>query len=378
MRKHYPIERLGLIVALSVLVAGCQQADQTLPFELAEGQGATLTIGTNGGIISVPPSFSLSFPAGALSSSISVEVTPRISAPFPSDAGIPVPGSAFDVIVPAGTTLLIPARVEIAVDSDLLEVGAEVRMSIAVLREDGSVVTFGGTYDLTNGVLAADIDELGPIAAVISADAIALDLGTPPTLLGGSFPPPPTAPPAPSGPSLSSHGGLAFAATCAPTVRQCFTSGIIRVWADDVVRSRLGDDLFLLNPTVEADFDFLTFDQSGVPTSLVGSISIDGDLRARLNSVVTGYDIEDGVTTGPFTAPSTTTVQVTGSVMLLGSATDSSGDPVASADLDIEFGITGIGTTEMLTIRLDAEVEFENEDGSIEIGVIVAHIRLRR
>jgi hypothetical protein len=59
MRKHCPIERLGLIVALSVLVAGCQQADQTLLFELAEGQGATLTIGTNGGIISVPPSFSL-------------------------------------------------------------------------------------------------------------------------------------------------------------------------------------------------------------------------------------------------------------------------------------------------------------------------------
>lgn len=375
MRKPCPIERLLAVAGLLVLAAGCQQADQTLPFELAAGEGATLTIGTSGGTISVPPSFSLSFPAGALTASVSVDVTPRVSAPFPSDAGIPVPGSAFDV-GPVGTILALPARVEIGVPADLLEPGDDVRLSVALLRQDGSVATFGGTYDVTNGILTAEIDELGPVAAVISADAIPVLSGVPDSLSGGSFPPPPPAPPAPSGAALANHGGIEFSASCSLEARQCFTSGLIRVWADDTVRGRLGDDLFLLNPNVQANFDFVEFDQNGVPISVVGSVSIDGDLRARLNSTVSSYGIEDGATTGQTADPTVTTVQVTGNLLILGETMTSAGD--IQFNEEVRFGITGIGTSEMLTLEFTADVEFDNDDGSVTVGQVTAHIRLRR
>ncbi len=376
MRKHFPIERLGLIAALSVFATACQQVDQTL-FEV-EGSSATETIGAGGGTVSVA-SFSLTFPAGAFSGSVVVAVAPLIDAPFSSDAGTPVLGSAFSVTVPSGTTLLIPARVELKVDIKDLDEGTEVLMSVAVMRSDGSVVTFDGLYDITNGILIAEIDELGAIAAVISEDAIALESGIPPTLQGGAFPTPTVSPPGPTGPSLTSHGGIAFSASCAPDARQCFTSGLIRIWADDVVVQRLGEELFLLNPTVEAEFDFLTFDSFGVPTSVVGSIFIAGELRARLNSAVTSYNIDDGVTTGSeFPSPESTTVQISGSLMIIGLITSTLGGD-DEVNEEVEFEITGIGTSEMLTIRVEAEVRFENEPGLDDtIGEIIAHIRLRR
>ena len=372
MRNYCPTERLLAVFALAVLTAGCQQVDQQLPFDLAEGEGATVSIGPNGGTVSVPPSFSLDFPAGSLSGSTSVEVTPRISAPFPDDAGSPVPGSAYDV-GPVGTVLGEPAMVEIRVPPELLEAGEDVRLSVAVLRADQSVATFAGTYDLTNGVLRAEIDELGPVAAVVSLDAIALGLGAPPVLGGGTFPQPSA--PAPSGPALSSHGGLEFEASCSPGVRQCFASGLIRVWADDVVRERMGDELFLLSPTVEVNLEFLAFDQNGFPTEVIGGLTVEGDLRARFNSAVTSYDMTDGVTTGPTTTPQSTTVQVISDVMFFGQTTNA--DQTLNVNEEVEYSITGIGTTEMMTIEVEAEVDFENDDGSTTTGFVTAHLRLR-
>lgn len=372
MRTYSPPERLWTVALLGVLFAGCQQADQSLPFELDEGEGATTTIGPNGGTVTVPPTFSLTFPAGSLPTSTAVQIVPRISGPFSSDAGAPVPGSAFDV-APAGTPLSEPARVEIAVDPLLLEAGDDVRLSVAVMRDDGSVATFDATYDLTNGVLAAEIDELGPVAAVVSLDALSVGLGAPPALGGGSFPQP--TPPAPGGPQTAQFGGIEFLADCSPDARQCFSSGLIRLWADDVVRSRLGDDLWFLSPTVSASLEFISFDAFGIPTQVFGAISVDGNLRARFNSAVTSVEMEDGASTGPGSTPQPTGLTVTGNVMVLDQTTTSSGSVEFNEQL--AFGITGIGTSEMMTVEVEAEVEFDNDDGSVEIGIVTAHIRLR-
>lgn len=376
MRKTCLLERLVTVVGLLVFASGCQQSDQTLPFELAEGEGATVTISTSGGTISVPPSFSLSFPTNSVTGSVAVTVTPRIAEPFPSDMGFPVPGSAFD-IGPVGTMLASPARVQLAVPAELLAAGDEVRLLVALLRQDGSVATFGGSYDVTNGILTADIDELGPVAAVVSIDALPVGLDLPPTLGGGSIPPSP-APPSPSGAARSSHGGVEFSASCSPEARQCFTSGLIRVWADHVVRERLGDDLFLLGASVNASLDFVNYDQNGVPLGLVGSITVDGDLRARLNRAVASVDVEDGVTTGPGTTAVPTTLQIVGNVMFVGQTTNITDATIFTINDDVEFGITDIGTTEMLTIRVEVDIDFKNDDGSVTVGQIVAHIRLRR
>jgi hypothetical protein len=372
MRKHYPTERLRAVAVLSLLVAGCQQSDQTLPFELAEGESATSTIGPTGGTVSFPPSFSLAFPNGSLGTSTTVDVVRRISGPFPGDAGQPVPGTAYDV-GPVGTMLGVPARVELAVDPSLLQVGEDIKLSVAVLRMDGSVATFGGTYDVTNGTLVAEIDELGPIAAVVQLDAIALGFGDPPPLGGGSFPQPSA--PSPVGPSLTSDGSVSFEAACSPEARQCFASGLISVWADDVVRTRLGDELFLLDPTVSASLEFVTFDQFGIPTEIIGSVSVGGDLRARFNSSVTSYEMEDGVTTGPGSNPVPTGLSVSGNIMVIETTTNSGGD--LDGDVELEFGIAGIGTTQMMTIRLEAEVDFDNEDQTTVTGKVIAYVRLR-
>ncbi len=371
MRKLYPIERLLSVAVLAVVVNGCQQADQTLPFELAEGEGATSTIGSSGGTISVPPAFSLEFPAGSLTGSVSVEVTPRISGPFPGDAGTAVPGSAYDV-GPVGTMLVEPATIEIAVDPALLEAGDDVRLSVAVLRQDQSVATFPGTYDLTNGVLRAEIDELGPIAAVVSLDVIAVATGAPPALGGGSIPQPSA--PAPSGAAPAPPGGIEFSASCAPDVRQCFSSGIIKIWADQTVQDRMGEELYLLVPEVDVHLDFLNF-VNGIPTEVQGTASVGGDLRARFNSAVTGYELDDAVTTGPSASPVPTALQVAGSVMIFGQTTTTGGGVEFSEE--VEFGVTGIGTTEMMTIRVESEVNFDNDDGTTTTGIVVAHIRLR-
>jgi hypothetical protein len=377
MRKNYPIERLFLAATLSVFMAGCQQADQILPAELSESDGATITIGLSGGSVSVPPTFSLEFPANSLTSATAVAVTKRVSETFPGDGGEPV-GQAFD-IGPVGTVLAVPATVSLAVDPALLAAAEQVRLSVALLRQDGSVATFPGNYDLTNGVLTADIDELGPVSAVISADAIALLSGDPTALSGGFFPPPP--PVGSSGAWLADPGTLLFESECSPEGRQCFSSGLIRVWADDVVIDRMGSEIFLLSPTVTNSFTFSAFDQFGLPTQVTGSITIDGELRSRINSAVTNYQLQSGVNTGSGAIPTVTSVQVVGNVMTIGvTATigETGGVEDTEFDVAVEYAISGIGTSEMLTVEVEADIDFENSDGSTTTGTVTAHIRLRR
>ncbi len=371
MRTSCPSHRLPVAVTLALALAGCQQTDQELPFELAPDQGADVQIGIDGGTVGLPPSFALEVPANALTSPVVVTVQQLFGASFPSDAGVAVPGTAFD-LQPVGTRLDESARVEIRVPVDALEEGQEARVSVAVVQADGSVKTYDGAFDLTSGVLSAEIDELGPIAAVITADAIAVAPGPPATLPGGSFPPPPTT----VGPAPAPGDGVLFEGSCSPDARQCFSSGLVRLWADEVVLRRLGDDLFLLNPTVTASLDFIDFDADGVPTQLVGSVSVDGNLKARFNSSVSSYRLSEVVRTGPGGLPSATTLDVTGNVLVVGETT--SGDGTIEFNQELEYGITGIGTSEMLIIELEAEIDFATSSGPDEVGRVTAHLRLRR
>ena len=129
----------------------------------------------------------------------------------------------------------------------------------------------------------------------------------------------------------------------------------------------MGDFLFLVGAEVDAHLDFLTFDQSGQPLSVIGSIRIDGELRARIGAIVANESVEEFESTGLGQAESETTVTFVGSTMTFAETTD-------DFDTEFEYSITGIGTSELLTIRLEAEIEFE--DG--EVGQVTAHIRLRR
>ena len=76
---------------------------------------------------------------------------------------------------------------------------------------------------------------------------------------------------------------------------------------------------------------------------------------------------KSSLATGLGQAEIETTVTFVGSTMTFAETTD-------DFDTEFEYSITGIGTSELLTIRLEAEIEFE--DG--EVGQVTAHIRLRR
>ena len=361
------------MAALALVLAplACQQADQKLPFEL-NGDGQQ-TIGTTGGLLSIPPNFSLDIPAGALAANTTVTAETRLTA-FPSTAGVVIPGYAFD-LGPAGAPLAVPARVQIAVPLDLLEAGQELSLAVALLTPSGSIVTQVTSYDLVNGFLTADITQLGPVAAVVAADAIPVgNLASIPNLGGGSIAPPVPAP-TPVGPA-GTHvpGSVAFSASCSTVGQACFTSGIVSLWVDDVVRSRLGADIVLYNATVDATFEFLAFNTSNVPTQAYGWLELDGELRTRLNSVVAGRRVGDEVElfTGNGTSVSATAVTFSGNLMSL--AQTSEGDPEV-----IEYGVTGVGTGEQLTAQFQGTINFTNPSPQpADVGTIVVQVRLRR
>lgn len=379
MQNIRPHSALALVGTLVSTLYGCQQSDQLLPFEIDPTQAQTVSVTANGGIVSVPPNFSIEFFPGSLTGSQMVTAQQRLDA-FPSDAGGVVPGTAYDV-GPAGTALSpsAPARVQIAVPQALLEAGEELALTVALLQPGGSIVTDATTYDLSNGILTADVFELGPVAAVVAGDAIAIgDLADLPPLDGGAITPVSPAP-APGGPAAAPPtrpDGVVFTAECSPGERSCFTSGIAKLWVDDDVRARLGDELILLNTAVDASIEFFAFNFASRPDSAVGYLRIDGDLRAKINQVVASRRVGDEVAiyTGNGTDalnPQATGISISGGEISF--EFTSQDDPEV-----IEFDITGVGTSDLLTIQVEGTMTFENASGPPTEGTIVAHVRLRR
>jgi hypothetical protein len=348
-------------------LSACQQVDQRLPFELDEG-GQT-TIGISGGLISIPPNFSMQVPSGALTTNTTVTAATRLTA-FPAEAGVVVSGLMFNV-GPLGTALNAPATVQIAVPTELLTVGEQLSLSIALLTQSGQIVVPTATYDLTSGLLTAQIDELGALAAVVSADAIPVGgIASLPTLGGGLIP---STAPTPVGPAAAPQfGGVLYEASCSTLEQQCFSSGIVEIWADDVVYDHLGEDIILLNTSVSGSIEFFNF-VGNVPTQVYAFMEVTGDLRTRLNSSVVGRRIEDEVVlfTGPGTSPSPTAVTFSGGNMTLAFTSEDSPEVIG-------YSATNIGTGYQITMRLEGELEFTDSDGNPEIGIVVAHVRLRR
>jgi hypothetical protein len=368
------IRHQAALAAVVCVLASCQQTDQQLPFEL-DGGGQTVSIGPSGGIISVPPNFSIEIPPGALASSVSIVAAKRITA-FPNDAGQLVPIDAYDITAPAGTTLALPARVQISVPPELLDAGEELSLSVGLLTSGGDVVTQVTSYDLNNGFLVADIGELGPVAAVVASDVIpVLDLDDMPALTGGSFAPP--APVSPVGPALDHGpvppGAVRFTASCSTFVQSCFASGIVSIWVDETVYERLGADIILYNATVSGEFEFSGF-VGNVPTLAYGEMTLDGELRARLNSVIAGRRAGDEISmhTGAGATPSNTAVTFSGNIMTLAQTSEDSPSL-------LEYGVTGVGTGEQLTIRFEGDIVFSNPSPQApDVGHIVVQVRLRR
>jgi len=338
------------------------------------GAQAVVTIGTEGGTVSLPPGVSLEFPAGALSGPVSIAVSELANKPFPSVAGRPLPGTAFRVEVPDGTHLTQPARVALAVDPAVVGESEEVRLALGVRRADGSVPVFTGTYDVTTGLLRAEISEIGDLAAVVAYDAVPVTFGAAPTFSGGVLPTPDV--PVVSGPTVSVRDGVSFSASCGPTSRSCRTAAMLQVWADDVVGERLGHQLALVNPVVEGAIDFISFDEDGVPLEISGSFTFSGELRARLRNGVMGHALEAGMRTGTWNEGEPTGLVVDGNELIVETMTRWDGEVLT--DERVAFQVAQIGTSASLKLRFELPVRFTDVDGGETEGTIVADLRLRR
>jgi hypothetical protein len=333
-----------------------------------------VTIGPEGGTVSLPPGVSLEFPAGALSGPVSIGVSELANRPFPSVAGRPLPGTAFRVEVPDGTYLTQPARVALTVDPAVVGDDEDVRLALGVRREDGSVPVFTGTYDAATGLLRAEISEIGDLAAVVAYDAVSVAFGAAPSFSGGAFPTPHA--PDVAGPTVSVRDGVSFSVSCGPASRTCRTAGTLQLWADDVVRKRLGHQLALVNPSVEGVIDFISFDEHGVPLEVSGSLLFGGELRARLRNGVMGHQLEAGLRTGTWNKGEPTGLVVDGSELVIETMTREDGEVLTGER--VAFQVTQIGNSASLNLRFEIPIRFADTDGGETEGSIVAHLRLRR
>lgn len=351
---------------LPLVLGGCLQNDQALPFDLDDDASAVASIGPEGGVVSLATGFSLRIPSGALTSTVQITVAPRITSPFSTAAGPVLVGTAFD-ISPAGLVLAQPARVEIHVGSGLLVSADLLRLGVALER--GGIVTLleGGGLDLTSGILSAPLSTLGSVAGVLSDDAIPLEPGLPPDLGGGTFG---TAGSGSSSASVEATG-LTYVGECSPTARRCFTSGLVSFWVSDALRTRLGDELAILAPELSGNLEFSDFDSSGQPTAAIGRLRIQGTLKARLGQSVSSYAIDEEFVTGSGGEPSSTGVTLSGNRLILATTT-------GETDRTLEYGIRTVGTGQMLTLELTEEIDLENDDGSHTTGTVTLHVRLRR
>jgi len=374
------------LVFVSTLVAcvglgGCLQSDQALPFELEEGATVSRTIGPLGGTISLSSGLAIVFPVGALKNGTQITLTPRLDAAFPGDAGSIIPGTVYDV-APAGLQLAVPARVSLRLPVKNIPAADAVRLGVAQSSAGRANLVGSGSYDGTSGLLSASLTALGPVAAVVSDDAIPVGTGLPPTLGGGTFGGG-AAPvgawgaeawgagePAGDGPLLA-DAGQRFEASCRPEARRCFSSGMVQVWASRELLDRLGGTLVILSPRLEANLVFSGVDANGLPTQALGSLSLKGTLRAQLGGGVSSYEVDESFRTGAGSdVPVATGVRFASNNMILSRTSD--GD-----NRTLQYGLSPIGTGRLLTLRVEEEVEMENDDGSITKGTVILFARLR-
>jgi len=164
-----------------------------------------------------------------------------------------------------------------------------------------------------------------------------------------------------------------FSASCSTLVQSCFASGIVSIWVDDIVRERLGADIILYNANVQGEFEFSGF-VGNVPTLAHGELTLDGELRARLNSVVAGRRAGEEVSmyTGGGASASSTAVTFSGNIMTLAQTSEDS--PAM-----LEYGVTGVGTGEQLTLQFEGDIRFSNPSPQPpDVGHIAVQVRLRR
>lgn len=155
------MRRIAVATALLALV-GCEQETQTLPFDVETS--VTRPVSSQGGTVSTPAGASVHFPSNSLSSTVDVSVATTSAPAEILRTGAPA-SEAFR-IEPVGTVLDNPA--DLALKFQSTTDPSRAWLATIVSSANGAVRHYGTTrVDLSLGIVSADIEQLGVVAAVI-------------------------------------------------------------------------------------------------------------------------------------------------------------------------------------------------------------------
>lgn len=155
------MRRIAVATALLALV-GCEQETQTLPFDVETS--VTRTVSSRGGTVSTPAGASVHFPSNSLSSTVDVSIATTTAPAEILRSGAPA-SEAFR-IEPVGTVLDNPA--DLALKFQATTDPSRAWLATIVSSANGAVRRYGTSrVDLSLGIVSADIEQLGVVAAVI-------------------------------------------------------------------------------------------------------------------------------------------------------------------------------------------------------------------
>ena len=370
------MRKQALLIPVLLLATACEQVSQTLPFEVDPDTPISRSIGSSGGTISTPDGLAVTFPQGSLpgNTQISVRFLGTASA-FPEGMeGKLIPESVFEIL-PQGLLLNTPARLGIRLSERTLTAAEALRVGFAVTGASDPILVEDISYDLTSGLVLGPLPALGVVGVRIAEDVIPMTEGDPQGLGGGNFggggsqpsssQPEGGAQPVPAGAQL-------FSVDCGPDSDQprCLESDGLRIWASLTVRDRFEGALVLVGPRVEGSVTFSGF-EGGNPTQANGKFRVTGILRVKVGQSVASYEVDEVLSTGYGGAPSTTPVRVSGSNLVFQNTSEGVNEA-------FPYDIRPQGTGTRLIVQTVEEVELENEDGSLTIGEVTIHLRLRR
>jgi hypothetical protein len=366
MHRVAPLETL---LALTVVLAACDQNTQRLPFEADLDATTKISIGLAGGLISHPGGISIDFPAGALARahqiSVSVGSNPE---DFPgSPEGTLIPGTFFRV-APAALVLKLPVSVDVSLLTDSLNAEDLLRLGFAIESVGSGVVSQGVSIDLTSGILRGTLHGLGAISAIVAADALRVVPETPPVLTGGFFLPGLASRPSGAATPARTDSGTPYAVRCGPAegLTRCSESGAIVLWASTEIQERLAADMVLVNPDVDGSLEFTDF-VDGVPTKVTGTLDVQGTLRVQLGQSVTSFEIDDVFTTNGPDGSSTLTVE--GASITF--------HQTSGGQRTVEYGLPDADGGRLI-VRGERTVEFGNSDGSTTSATLFIDLTLTR
>jgi len=151
-------------LAMVLVLAGCEQASQSLPFAVDSEETATRTVSSAGAVITSASGLALHIPAGALSQATEISVTPAAPPAVVSSSGSPI--SRGFRIDPTDLTLDRPALVEVRFDRQIESDNAWLA-SLVVVSQDGIEEVGNTRLDLRARLAETEIQRLGTVTMVI-------------------------------------------------------------------------------------------------------------------------------------------------------------------------------------------------------------------